>query len=616
MNTISTTNDARFGFWGNLPLSRKLLIAFGALFVLGLLIAASGLWGVGRVQNAYETMLAGGLQIQGLSDHLEIQLLEARRREEDFLLRWQAEGYETAYNNYVVPHQEHVIEMGAALDELGALAPEAGRGNLPGYPQSQFEADIASLNENLTVYDEAFSTTIGLIEERGFTDTGLEGEFRVAIQAIEARIYDREGLDPLVITMLQIRRREKDYLLRGDQEYVDNVADLIAQLKSQTTESEVLTPAEKSEITALADSYLEKFNALVEIDRQIAESTEILRASAADLQNTAARLEAAGEQLAQLDIETAEANSVQTFVLTSTVVLLVLGASIVLALGMSRQITQPVLKLQDTAREIAAGNFDAQAEVSSGDEIGTLAQTLNLMTKRLGEAFVDVRRRAFELATVAEVSTATSTILEVNRLLQEVVDLTKERFNLYHSHIYLLDEAGENLVLTAGAGEPGRIMAAEKRSIPVSREQSLVARAARERKGVTVNDVTLEPDFLPNPLLPDTHSELAVPMLVGNTLVGVFDIQSEQVGRFTESDINIQTTLAAQLASSVQNVRSYERSKAQADFESTLNIISQKIQRAGTMEDTLQTAIRELGTAIGASRVKASISAQKSRNDN
>lgn len=616
MNTISTTNDARFGFWGNLPLSRKLLIAFGALFVLGLLIAASGLWGVGRVQNAYETMLAGGLQIQGLSDHLEIQLLEARRREEDFLLRWQVEGYETAYNNYVVLHQQHVIAMGAALDELGVLAPEAGRGNLPGYPQSQFEADIASLNENLTVYDEAFSTTIGLIEERGFTDTGLEGEFRLAVQAIEARIYDREGLDPLVITTLQIRRREKDYLLRGDQEYVVNVADLIAQLKSQTTESEVLTPAEKSEITALADSYLEKFNALVEIDRQIAESTEILRASATDLQNTAARLEAAGEQLAQLDIETAEANSVQTFVLTSTVVLLVLGASIVLALGMSRQITQPVLKLQDTAREIAAGNFDAQAEVSSGDEIGTLAQTLNLMTKRLGEAFVDVRRRAFELATVAEVSTATSTILEVNRLLQEVVDLTKERFNLYHSHIYLLDEAGENLVLTAGAGEPGRIMAAEKRSIPVRREQSLVARAARERKGVTVNDVTLEPDFLPNPLLPDTHSELAVPMLVGNTLVGVFDIQSEQVGRFTESDINIQTTLAAQLASSVQNVRSYERSKAQADFESTLKIISQKIQRAGTMEDTLQTAIRELGTAIGASRVKASISAQKSGNDN
>jgi GAF domain-containing protein len=208
---------------------------------------------------------------------------------------------------------------------------------------------------------------------------------------------------------------------------------------------------------------------------------------------------------------------------------------------------------------------------------------------------------------VAEVGTATATILESKRLLQEVVDLTKERFNLYHSHIYLLNEKGENLVLTAGAGEPGRIMAAEGRSIPLDREQSLVARAARERKGVIVNDVTQAPDFLPNPLLPDTRSELAVPMIVGGNVIGVFDVQSDQVRRFTESDVNIQTTLAAQVATSIQNVRSFEQSKSQADLESLVNAIGQKIQRASTVEETLQTAIRELGTALGAPRVRASI---------
>jgi GAF domain-containing protein len=188
-----------------------------------------------------------------------------------------------------------------------------------------------------------------------------------------------------------------------------------------------------------------------------------------------------------------------------------------------------------------------------------------------------------------------------------VVDLTKERFNLYHSHIYLLDDEGKNLVLTAGAGEPGRIMVAEKRSIPLDREQSLVARAARERKGVTVNDVTQAPDFLPNPLLPDTRSELAVPMIVGGKVIGVFDIQSDRIGRFTDADVNIQTTLAAQLATSIQNVSSFEHSKKQAELESLTNVIGQKIQRTTSIEETLQTAIRELGTAIGASRVKANI---------
>jgi GAF domain-containing protein len=83
------------------------------------------------------------------------------------------------------------------------------------------------------------------------------------------------------------------------------------------------------------------------------------------------------------------------------------------------------------------------------------------------------------------------------------------------------------------------------------------------------------------------------------------------VGRFTDSDINIQTTLAAQVAASIQNVRSFEQSKNQADFEALVNTIGQKIQRAATVEDTLQTAIRELGLALGASRVKAALGIER-----
>ena len=238
-------------------------------------------------------------------------------------------------------------------------------------------------------------------------------------------------------------------------------------------------------------------------------------------------------------------------------------------------------------------------------EVTKSAQQAQDANRHLESITTELEQRAAQLNAVAEISTATSTILDFKRLLQEVMDLTKERFNLYHSHIYLLDEAGEHLILTAGAGEPGRQMVAEGRTIPLSREQSLVARAARERQGITVNDVTQAPDFLPNPLLPDTRSELAVPMTVGGNVIGVFDIQSDQVGRFTDSDVNIQTTLAAQLAASVQNARSFEKSKTQADLESLVNTIGQKIQRATTVEDTLQVAIRELGSALGATRVKA-----------
>jgi GAF domain-containing protein len=105
-------------------------------------------------------------------------------------------------------------------------------------------------------------------------------------------------------------------------------------------------------------------------------------------------------------------------------------------------------------------------------------------------------------------------------------------------------------------------------------------------------------------------------MIVGGNVIGVFDIQSEQVGRFTDSDVNIQTTLAAQVATSIQNVRSFEQSRKQADFESMVNTIGQRIQRTTSIEETLQVAIRELGTAIGAARVKANISASNDGSQN
>jgi PAS domain S-box-containing protein len=162
---------------------------------------------------------------------------------------------------------------------------------------------------------------------------------------------------------------------------------------------------------------------------------------------------------------------------------------------------------------------------------------------------------------VAQVSTAALNILDTTELLQRVVDLTKERFGLYHAHIYLLDEISQTLILAAGAGEVGRKMVAEGWSIPLKREQSLVAGAARTRQGVIVNDVRVAPDWLPNPLLPDTRSELAVPLIASGRVLGVLDVQSEEEGHFTGDDIRIQTTLAAQIAVALENARLFEQAE-------------------------------------------------------
>lgn len=176
-----------------------------------------------------------------------------------------------------------------------------------------------------------------------------------------------------------------------------------------------------------------------------------------------------------------------------------------------------------------------------------------------------IAKRAAELQTVAQVSTAASTILETSHLLQRVVDLTKESFGLYHAHIYLLNEASDTLALAAGAGEVGQKMVAQGWQIPLNREKSLVARAARSKEGVIVNDVQADPEFLPNPLLPETRSEMAVPLVVGDKVLGVLDVQADRVNRFSAEDIHIQTTLAAQIAAALENARLFEESKRTAE---------------------------------------------------
>jgi signal transduction histidine kinase len=166
-------------------------------------------------------------------------------------------------------------------------------------------------------------------------------------------------------------------------------------------------------------------------------------------------------------------------------------------------------------------------------------------------------KRAHELETVAAVSTTASTVLDPDELLQSVVDLTKERFNLYHAHIYLVDDSLNTLVLASGAGEIGRQMKNAGQSIPINAQNSIVARASRERTAVIVNDVRNESDFLPNTFLPDTRAEMAVPMVSGDKVIGVFDVQSNIAGHFSQEDANIYTTLALQVAVALQNARLY-----------------------------------------------------------
>jgi GAF domain-containing protein/HAMP domain-containing protein len=227
---------------------------------------------------------------------------------------------------------------------------------------------------------------------------------------------------------------------------------------------------------------------------------------------------------------------------------------------------------------------------------------------------IELDKRAKQLASVAEISTVSSQELDIQKMLESVVHLTQRQFGLYHAHVFLYNENTEDLTIAACGWKEGDEHEGTHgaTNIQLHQEQSLVARAARSKKAVIVNDVRSEPGWLPNPLLPDTSSELAVPLVIGDQVLGVMDIQSDQINAFTEEDANIQTTLASQVATALQNARSFARAQQQAQRETTLNVISQKIQSATTVEAVLQIAARELGHALGAPMTIAQLSMKDS----
>ena len=268
------------------------------------------------------------------------------------------------------------------------------------------------------------------------------------------------------------------------------------------------------------------------------------------------------------------------------------------------------------------GVLDVQHNITDGlkqedaDLLQSIANQVAVALQNIRQ-YENTRKIAADMGVVANVGIATSTITESGQLLQEVADLSKKSFNLYHAHIYLLNEAGDALELSAGAGEVGRKMVSEKRSIPLDSEQSLVARAVRTRAGVVVNDITGAPDFLPNPLLPNTRSEMAVPMIIAGKVIGVLDVQSEIANRFTEVDASIQSTLASQVAVALQNVRSFAQAQLQAKREAELNLITQRIQGTTSIETALQIAAREIGRSVGKeTHVMLDAAVQKISRDN
>jgi PAS domain S-box-containing protein len=227
------------------------------------------------------------------------------------------------------------------------------------------------------------------------------------------------------------------------------------------------------------------------------------------------------------------------------------------------QIVRPMQVLTNAAQELSRGNWNITANVKSNDEAEELASAFNSMTSQLKDLFGTLEQhvadRTKALTTSAEVSRRLTSILDPNELASAVVNQIQSAFNYYYAQIYLFDETGDNLVLTAGTGEAGAEMMKRGHSLPKGR--GLVGRAAENNLPVLVPDTSQASDWLPNELLPETKTEAAIPITIGDGVLGVLDVQGNMVDEIDLGDITLLESLAGQVAISLQNARQYAESQ-------------------------------------------------------
>ena len=215
---------------------------------------------------------------------------------------------------------------------------------------------------------------------------------------------------------------------------------------------------------------------------------------------------------------------------------------------------------QDTLQQL---NENLQHQ---GMELEATRQTLE---QRVEERTSDLTKRATQLQAIATAARAIAGIQDLGSLLSEISNSVSTLFGYYHVGIFLLDEPGEYAVLQASNSEGGKRMLLRQHRLRLD-NNSIVGYTAFLKEPRIALDVGVDSVYFNNPDLPETRSEMAIPLRAGGRVIGVLDVQSLQPNAFVQEDIDVLEILADQIAIAIENARLYiEAKNALADSRTT-----------------------------------------------
>ena len=256
-----------------------------------------------------------------------------------------------------------------------------------------------------------------------------------------------------------------------------------------------------------------------------------------------------------------------TIILTLTAGLLLGGFILLIA----QRFVKPITTLTNATEKFAQGDWDQRAVINQDDEIGLLAYTFNQMADDLAKSYRSLEtqilertgsleKRSHQLEATAQVARETAAIRDIGELLTYSTQLISEHFGYYHAGIFLLDDTRKFAILQAANSEGGHQMLARGHKLGIG-QTGVVGHVAATGLPRIALDVGSDAFFFGNPDLPQTRSEIALPMKIRNRIIGVLDVQSIEPSAFTETDLEILQVLADQISLAIENARLLEQSQ-------------------------------------------------------
>jgi GAF domain-containing protein len=252
------------------------------------------------------------------------------------------------------------------------------------------------------------------------------------------------------------------------------------------------------------------------------------------------------------------------------------------------------LIVQDLNTEHAFDKDDLDFMVSVASQVSGDIHNVRLLNES--------KQIALQFETAAEIARDISSSLDLDELLQKAVDLIRTRFNFYHASVFLKDLPGEFVVIREATGEAGAQLKRSGHKLAIG-SKSIVGFVAAQGETLIVNDTTRDATYYPNPILPYTRSEAAIPLKVGERMVGVLDVQSNQLYAFNEDNLRTLQILVDQLAIAVVNSELFAETQEHLAQHRLLHHITTTAASGTTLDEALQSAVNGLQVTLGGDRV-------------